>query len=438
MRWPLLGDIPDLFKDVPGTFARLYKTYGDRAPFLMGTNRGMLLSSPEDAKLVLMAPDTKVQKSRYTKMMGVVFGESVLIAEGEKWAAQRAYLNPLFTPKAIMRHIPVIIDETHELCRSFSAEAPPIFNANEQSRLLIQRIMGRILFGDLFPRDKLDALMRDLQTVNECLFGEFIRKSILRGPLSILPSRNRRKFEAAISSISRFIDELIESGVSDDNQSLAAEIIRAAPVGEDRRREIKDQITVLFYAGQDTTARALAWILYFLCEHPEWVEKIRKEATKARLESGSTVDLKALGATLCVVKETLRLRPVAYAIDRQVLSSDVLPSDAAPPDTITPISVTNIHRHPAYWDHSGEFDPSRFSSEGAAGRHPCAFIPFGHGRRKCVGSSLAELELTLVVAIISAHFDLSRADAVPIRAKAAVTLAPDPEFRVILTRPYRD
>ena len=433
MRWPLLGDIPDLYRDVTGTFARIAAKYGPRAPFYMGTQRGMLLSDPEDARRVLLAPESDARKSRYTKMMGVVFGDSVLIAEGDAWRRQRDYLNPLFAPKAVRSYIPIILDETRRLIGDERLARGAVFETGLEMRRLIQKIMGRILFGDLFPRARIEELTSDLQTVNDRLFGEFIRKSILRGWLARMLAPGARQLEYAVGSISRFIDELLALKIKDDDPSLAAAIIRAAPDGPSRAKEIKDQITVLFYAGQDTTARALAWTLHFLSSNPQWVNVIRDEARTARLSEPSDVDLKKLGMTLSVIRESMRLRPVAYAIDREFISNGVLGSDTGGAGVIAPIAVSNIHRAADHWPDSDAFDPTRFTSEASQGRHPCAYIPFGHGRRKCVGASLAELEMTLILASFCARFDFERADGTPIRAKAAVTLAPHPEIRLVLT-----
>jgi hypothetical protein len=55
------------------------------------------------------------------------------------------------------------------------------------------------------------------------------------------------------------------------------------------------------------------------------------------------------------------------------------------------------------------FDPSRFLPGGTADpamRHRYAFIPFGGGRRACIGAAFAELETTLVLATITRRFRL--------------------------------
>lgn len=56
------------------------------------------------------------------------------------------------------------------------------------------------------------------------------------------------------------------------------------------------------------------------------------------------------------------------------------------------ISVWNLHRSPEYWNHPNSFDPSRFdSSKGTPNEatENFAYLPFGGGRRKCIGELLS-------------------------------------------------
>jgi cytochrome P450 len=427
MRWPLLGDLPDLYRDVTGTFATLARTRGPRADMWLGLERALVLSDPEDAKHVLLQSAESAKKSRYTRMMSIVFGNSVLIAEGDDWKRQRGYLNPLFSPKAAAQHAAAIREEAVRFCHRL-ADDPALMaqvNISDEARRLVQKIMGRILFGDLFPQSRVDSLMDDLQVVNDKLFGEFIRKSILRGPLGSIPTPGSIALKRATKAISAFIDDLLKSDLPETDASMAAAIVRAVPEGPTRANEIKDQITVLFYAGQDTTARALAWTLLFLAERPAEAAKIRAEARS--LDAGDLADsAKSFPFTLRVVRESLRLRPVAYAIDRQLDDPTSIGCPYAQANVIAPIAVSNVHRHPDHWRNPDEFDPERFSPEQSAGRHPCAFIPFGHGARKCVGASLAELELVIILSEFCRRFEFGLVSKGPIRAKAAVTLAPHP------------
>lgn len=53
------------------------------------------------------------------------------------------------------------------------------------------------------------------------------------------------------------------------------------------------------------------------------------------------------------------------------------------------ISVWNLHRSSALWDRPNDFDPDRFPVDQPIPNevtHNFAYLPFGGGRRKCIGA----------------------------------------------------
>ncbi|SRR6266487_3251341 len=85
------------------------------------------------------------------------------------------------------------------------------------------------------------------------------------------------------------------------------------------------------------------------------------------------------------------------------------------------------HRHPGFWPDPAGFDPRRFLPGGAADtatRHRYAFIPFGGGRRACIGASFAELETVLVLATMARRFRLELTARGMPPPRAQVTLRP--------------
>ena len=81
-----------------------------------------------------------------------------------------------------------------------------------------------------------------------------------------------------------------------------------------------------------------------------------------------------------------------------------------------------VHRHPEFWPDPAGFNPARFLAAGD--RHRYAYIPFGGGRRACIGQSFAELETVLVLASVTQRFRLELTPLGIPKPTAAITLRP--------------
>jgi cytochrome P450 len=91
-----------------------------------------------------------------------------------------------------------------------------------------------------------------------------------------------------------------------------------------------------------------------------------------------------------------------------------------------------VHRNPEFWPDPAGFDPARFLAP--ADRPRYAYIPFGGGRRACVGQSFAELETVLVLAAIAQQFRLELTGAGLPKPAAYITLRPARGLPMRLTR----
>ncbi|GIY71240.1 cytochrome P450 3A16, partial [Caerostris darwini] len=99
-----------------------------------------------------------------------------------------------------------------------------------------------------------------------------------------------------------------------------------------------------------------------------------------------------------VFSESLRYYPPVTGFVSRKCSEDhkvgpyVIPKDAT---VLAP--VWDIHHDPQYWPDPWKFDPERFSLENKKSINSMAYMPFGVGRRNCIGARFAQLEAKLAI-----------------------------------------
>ncbi|XP_019623431.1 PREDICTED: LOW QUALITY PROTEIN: probable cytochrome P450 49a1 [Branchiostoma belcheri] len=155
----------------------------------------------------------------------------------------------------------------------------------------------------------------------------------------------------------------------------------------------------LLAAGIDTTGNTLMFNLFCLAKNPEVQEKLYREIAEV-VPPGKSIDDKTLNRMhylRAVVKETFRVYPTVgnnlRTLDRDiVLSGYVVPAK-------TTIMMANdvISSLPEYYPEPEKFKPERWLRNDVAsgGIPPFAMLPFGYGKRMCIGRRFAEQELHL-------------------------------------------
>ena len=122
-----------------------------------------------------------------------------------------------------------------------------------------------------------------------------------------------------------------------------------------------------------------------------------------------------------LVREALRLYPVAWLLERSPAGAAEIAGEALTPDHVIVISPYAVHRSAAHWPEAEAFLPERWQS-GADRR---AWLPFGAGPQSCVAASLSvDIAAQLLGAILAKGARIEGGDGPP-SVKAA--LAP-PEF----------
>ncbi|XP_048856431.1 25-hydroxyvitamin D-1 alpha hydroxylase, mitochondrial [Brienomyrus brachyistius] len=173
-------------------------------------------------------------------------------------------------------------------------------------------------------------------------------------------------------------------------------------------KTIYSNVTELLLAGVDTISSTMSWSLYELSRHPDVQDALRDEvlAVLGERRIPSAADVSRMPLMKAVVKEVLRLYPVIPGNARVIAERDIeVGGYLIPRNTLITLCQYATSRDPQTFSEPDSFLPRRWLSRELS-HHPYASLPFGVGKRSCVGRRIAELELYLALARILIHFDV--------------------------------
>ena len=231
-----------------------------------------------------------------------------------------------------------------------------------------------------------------------------------------IPTPSRREFfdskERLRTEIQRLIAKLDQDSRPDDlkRETLLSKLSEARKAhGQDHlsTEEIEGQLLTMLFAGYETTAAALGFAWYALTMNTEIKRAFHDELdTVLDGEPPTPEDIANLELTSRIITETLRMYPPVYTIPRQTTQAIEVGGYQIPTDTQIHLPVLAVHRDERFYEDPDTFRPDRWTPEFEEQLPDYAFIPFGGGRRSCIGRDFARLEATLVLATIGQEWTM--------------------------------
>ena len=147
-------------------------------------------------------------------------------------------------------------------------------------------------------------------------------------------------------------------------------------------------------AGHETTASELAWAFERLARSPEVLASLHSEIDSSNGDAYLTA----------VIQEVLRRRPVLPQAEPRLVKKPITVGDwDYEPGCVLACSAWLVHHDPDVYPDPFAFRPERFLEE-PPGTY--TWIPFGGGRRRCIGMSFAMLEMRIVIRELLRAYDL--------------------------------
>ena len=148
----------------------------------------------------------------------------------------------------------------------------------------------------------------------------------------------------------------------------------------------------------------------------------------------TAADLTRLPWTTACVQESQRYYSAVWIIAREAIEDDIIDGHHIRAGTTVLIPIHHIHHDERWWPDPEVFDPTRFLGDAAKDRPRSAYLPFGGGRRICIGQSFALMEMVLMAAIMSQRFTFDVCPDHPVELEATLTLRPKHGLHVIAHR----
>lgn len=396
---------------------------------IFGRSR-FLVNEPAAIKHVLLDNAANYQKTEITRrLLEPGLGRGLITSEGETWRRHRRTMSPAFDHRSIVSYASIITGAAQELLADWSrlGAGASIDVATAMMEVTLN-IISRTMFSS--DSDHIVAIMERGAGRYQAQMRPNMM-DFLGLPAWLAGLGRIRVADRTLGEFDTEIDRLIKLRSSNpDNgpKDLLARLIAARDDqtgGGMTAREVRDQVITIFMAGHETTAMAMTWTWYLLSQHA--TEEAKLHAELEAVLGGrvpNSEDLSKLTYTRMVIEESMRLYPPVHTIAREALADDTLAGRHVPKGSTVLIAPWVLHRHLQLWQDPGRFDPERFSPEQSATRARFSYLPFGGGRRICIGAAFATTEATLLLATVAQRCRLRVVAEHSVEPQGLITLRP--------------
>ncbi|XP_011686917.1 PREDICTED: probable cytochrome P450 305a1 isoform X2 [Wasmannia auropunctata] len=403
----------------------LKRTYGPILGLKLGTQKVVVISTYDLVKNALLQDEFNNRPDGFFfRVRSFGKRKGVLFTEGTTWSQTR---------KFTMRHL-----RTFGIGQSIMKEQLTLEARNLVDHLQLISERGAVMMHRVFDVAVLNSLWfmiaghryeyedQKLQETLETVHDAFRLMDNLGGVISQVPFLRfvipdllgYNELMRILNNLWRFLDEEIkihERELSDQPRDLIDAFLLEIRKNDKNENTIFDRENLLilcldlFLAGSKTTTDTLATTFLFLSLNPKWLRILQTEldGVVGRSRAPTEDDLPSLPLTeafLAEVQRYLILTPLGVP---HTTAKDVsLNGYQIPKDTIILFDYHSVHNDEVYWEKPNEFRPQRFLDEQGRFCRNNYSLPFGLGKRRCLGEQLARSTLFLFFTYVVHYFDM--------------------------------
>ncbi|CAN8290395.1 unnamed protein product [Cochlearia groenlandica] len=422
---PILGNLPFLGPELHTYFQSLSLKHGPIFKLWLGAKLTIVVSSSEVAHEILKTNDAVFANRQVPAVApAITYGGTDIVwtPYGPKWrllrklCANRVLCNPMLDSTFELRRLEAM--GTIRFLADKARAGSPV-NIGEEITRMILNVVTQTLWGSTIKGEEREIVdgakfYEMVQEINDILSTHNISEFyplLSRFDIQGLNKRMRALAQRTDHMFDRIIGQRL--GMVRESEDFLDVLLKFVDAKDEKENltmnDVKAVLVDMVLDGTESPINLIIFAMAELLNNVDVMKRAQEELDnvvgKDKIVEESHVP--KLPYLLAIVKETLRLHLVAAFLANHSPSQDtVVGGFTIPKDTKVIINAWAIHRDPKFWKNPLEFNPNRFldKSYGFSG-NDLNFIPFGSGRRICVGIAMAERISIYNLAVLLHSFD---------------------------------
>ncbi|KAL7638666.1 UNVERIFIED_CONTAM: hypothetical protein RMT77_011238 [Armadillidium vulgare] len=459
---PVVGYLPFMNRKITKTFEKLQKKYGNIFSVKLGSRIFIVLSDYNLIKQTFQKPEFSGRPTFYHFNVFRIGNDlGILLSNGISWSTNRKFalrtLRDFGLGKTPILD-EIILTEARSLIKDLRENVDKPIEIEWNINVAVLNVIFSLVASRRFDvnDEEIKNFAKDVSDNLEDMEGPLALFSVFPWMVSFVPKFVKDKWmrQARIvdkrDKILGFLKKFIKEHRESLDQNNPRDYVDKYLIECENQKDIQEfahcgeedllvNINDFFIAGSETTSSIIRWFFLYMSKFPDVQKRVQKEIDEI-VPKGDFPSL--------YDKDKLpTLEALTYEINRAVsLAPNALPHEASedtslanffiPKGSIVIPNAETCHKDPKYWKHPNSFSIDNFlDEEGKFIRNKEGYLPFGLGRRQCLGESLAKMELFLIIGAILQNFQILEPDGQnvslqPVDITNILNMAP--KFEVIL------
>ncbi|WP_019505904.1 cytochrome P450 [Pleurocapsa sp. PCC 7319] len=435
---PYLIQLSQVLLDPIGSLDRWSEEYGET--FTLGGKKlppTISFSTPEAIRTIFNAPSDTIGYSQKSELVKSLLGDGSFIFLPElEHQRQRKLIIPNWHRASLNTCGQNIIAITQKIIGNL------VPGSAFDVRQVMKRISLEVILEEVFGSDNYlirEQIKQTLISLFELFDSPILASYLLTARFFPVLLEQELGLWGKVRHLQQKLDSLIYSEIAwrrNQKERQKYDLLSLLATSSDENgqsmsdKEIRDALLTLIFAGFETAAAAMSWMLYWI----HYILGVREQVSNELNSSADftkPMEIARLPYLEAVCNETLRINPPALSTFARTVKKPIeIDGYYLEPGTGIDVSIYLAHRRKAVYPEPNKFRPERFLKKQYS---TYEFLPFGGGQCRCLGASLAQYEMKLVLATIVANFRLELIDPRPIRPKrhGIVILPSDLKMKVI-------